>query len=132
MFYKIILVSSLIITQLARIFLLLMSRLNVIVQSSIAGVFSVTLVTFVFYVFMDRLLMLYKMTLLSSLIITQCAGIFPVFMSRLNVIVQSSITGVFSVTLEFYILVDTIYRGSSKTVPTWLFALLSASTHTNC
>ena len=25
-----------------------------------------------------------------------------------------------------------IYRVSSKTVPTWLFALLSASTHTNC
>ena len=25
-----------------------------------------------------------------------------------------------------------IYRVSSKTVPTWLFALLSASTHANC
>ena len=26
----------------------------------------------------------------------------------------------------------TVYRVSSKTVPTWLFALLSASTHANC
>ena len=25
-----------------------------------------------------------------------------------------------------------VYRVSSKTVPTWLFALLSASTHANC
>ena len=25
-----------------------------------------------------------------------------------------------------------VYRVSSKTVPTWLFALLLASTHTNC
>ena len=25
-----------------------------------------------------------------------------------------------------------IYRVSSKTVPTWVFTLLSASTHTNC
>ena len=25
-----------------------------------------------------------------------------------------------------------MYRVSSKTVPTWVFALLSASTHTNC
>ena len=28
--------------------------------------------------------------------------------------------------------VTTIYRVSSKTVPTWLFALLSTSTHVNC
>ena len=29
-------------------------------------------------------------------------------------------------------LANNTYRVSSKTVPTWLFALLSASTHANC
>ena len=44
---------SLIITQCAGIFLVFMSRLDVSVQSSCAGVFSATLITFEFDMFMD-------------------------------------------------------------------------------
>ena len=45
---KTTLVSSLIITQCAGVFLVFMSRLDVSVQTSIAGVFSAALVTLVF------------------------------------------------------------------------------------
>ena len=55
--------------------------------------------------------MLCKMTLLCSLIITMCAWIFLVFMSRLDMLVQSLLAVVFSVTLitlVFYFVMDII------------------------
>ena len=48
MYFKTALLCSLIPTQCAGIFLILMSRLDVTVQSRIAGVFSATLATIVF------------------------------------------------------------------------------------
>ena len=98
------LLCRLIITQCAEIFLVFMSRLDVMVHSFPAGVFSVTLVTLVFYIFMDWLFMLYKMILPCSLIFTQCAGISLVFMSRLDVSVQTSLSGVFSATMTTLVL----------------------------
>ena len=50
---KLFTLFSLIITQYAGIFLVLMNRLDVIVKISIAGVFSATLVTFVIDIVMN-------------------------------------------------------------------------------
>ena len=103
MLCKTALLCSLIITQCAWIFLVLMSRLDV--QSCPAWVFSATLVTWILYTFVDCVFMFCKITLLSSMIIiTQCAGIFLIFMSRLDVSVHSCIAGVFSATLITWIL----------------------------
>ena len=50
---KLFMLFSLIFTQYAGIFLVLMNRLDVIVKISIAGVFSATLVTFVIDIVMN-------------------------------------------------------------------------------
>ena len=100
--------------------------------------FELVFMCFVIYYIVEEVMEIKKVKLEyfnSAWNIMDCVLIvISLFNILIAVYTEFVVTAVLKVSLTFacILAIYTLYRVSSKTVPTWLFALLSASTHANC